>query len=274
MTHLWRETEDNSLFPSPIQIASAAYGEEQVLKYFEAMGALISRAISDDRLTDLPLSAVFWELCTDEPMTFNHISKLDSIVGSSILELREYNDRRKQIKNNQEIDEQIRERQLEACKLKNGASVDDLCLFFVIPGTDIELKSEGKDVQVSEDNLDEYLNLLLEIMLHSSVQKQVEAFKKGFNKNMTFLKILKPEEVELVVCGNNDDDKEWTVQNLKENITPAHGFHENSQTYLDLIEYMVSLTSAKRRDFLTFATGSPRLPLGGKFLKSLIRYRI
>lgn len=139
-------------------------------------------------------------------------------------------------------------------------------LFFVIPGTEIELKPQGKDIQVNEDNLNEYLELILEVMLHKSVEQQISAFKTGFNKiaNIHYLQVLKSNEVELMVCGNNDDEKEWTVQNLKENIIPAHGYNETSNTYLNMIEYMAKLNKNQRRQFLTFVTGSPRLPLGGK----------
>lgn len=38
MTDIWRETQDNSLFPLPFEISSAKYGEENVVKFFEAMG--------------------------------------------------------------------------------------------------------------------------------------------------------------------------------------------------------------------------------------------
>ena len=149
--------------------------------------------------------------------------------------------------------------------MKNGSKAQDLYLFFVIPGTNVELKPNGKDIQLDDDNLDEYLDLLLEAMLITSIQKQLTAFKKGFSKiaKIEYLKIFNSNEIELIICGNNDDEKEWTVKNLKENLMPAHGYYENSSTYLNIINYMVNLDKEKRRKFLTFATGSPRLPLGG-----------
>lgn len=266
LKYLWKDTSDNSLFPSPIEISSEAYGIEKVLKWFETMGMIVARAIADDRLTDLPFSQVFWELWWGTPVSFRHLKALDSIFGDSINELREYSARKERIKNNKNIDDQIKERQLEGCCLRNGAKVEDLFLFFVIPGTEVELKPKGKDIQVNEDNLPEYLNLILDVMLNKSVEKQISAFKKGFNKiaNISYLQVLKSDEVELIVWGNNDDDKEWTSQNLKENIIPAHGYNETSNTYLNIIEYMIKLNKNQRRQFLTFVTGSPRLPLGGK----------
>jgi E3 ubiquitin-protein ligase TRIP12 len=138
----------------------------------------------------------------------------------------------------------------------------------VIPGTNCELKPKGKDTQVTEDNLYEYIQLLLESMLSKSIEEQVKAFKKGFNRilKIDYLKMFKAYEIELIICGNNDDEKEWSLQNLKDNVIPAHGYHETSNTYLNLLTYMTNLTPEKRRIFLTFVTGSPRLPLGGKFI--------
>ena len=264
LKNFWRETEDNSLFPLPYALSIESHGEENVLKYFETLGALISRAISDDRLTDLPFSSVFWDACIGKPMTFKHISKLDSVVGKSINELREYSLRRKKIIDNPDIEEEIKQRQLSNCRMKNDVSVEDLCLYFVIPGTDLDLKENGKDIIVTDDNLEEYLDLLLDQMLGKTIRKQVKAFRKGFGRSMEYLQILRSEEIELIVCGNNDDDKEWTIPNLKEHIIPAHGYHETSSLYLNLLDYMASLNHKMRRQFLTFVTGSPRLPLGGK----------
>ena len=263
LKELWRETEDNSLFPAPLSISSAAYGEEDVLKYFETLGAIVSRAISDDRLTDLPFSSLFWDICIGRPITFSQIKQLDSTFGKSVNELREYSLKRQKILNNSDLEEHIKERQLENCKFKNDVSVEDLCLYFTIPGTDIDIKKNGKDIQVTDDNLQEYLDLLLNEMLNKTISKQVKAFKKGFGRSMKYLQILKSEELEFIICGNNDDEKEWTIQNLKEHIIPAHGFHSTSQTYLDLLNYMSNLSPKMRRQFLTFSTGSPRLPLGG-----------
>lgn len=149
----------------------------------------------------MPFSSVFWELCTGEPLSYKHIQQLDSTYGSSLNELREYSAKRRRIQNDTSLDQHIRERQLEAICLKNNAKIEDLCLFFVIPGTEVELKPSGKDIQVTDSNLEEYLELLLKGMLDDSIRPQVTAFKKGFNKiaSIEYLKLLKSSEIELIV---------------------------------------------------------------------------
>jgi len=41
----------------------------------------------------------------------------------------------------------------------DGVPIEDLGLDFVLPGTDYELKKNGKDIPVTIDNLDEYLQV-------------------------------------------------------------------------------------------------------------------
>ena len=69
--------------------------------------------------------------------------------------------------------------------MENGASVEDLHLFFTLPGTEIELKEGGKDVLLTIDNLDEYLGLLLDCF-GNTIKQQIKAFRKGFE---TFISI-------------------------------------------------------------------------------------
>jgi E3 ubiquitin-protein ligase TRIP12 len=52
---------------------------------------------------------------------------------------------------------------------------------------------------------------------------------------------------------------------LNEAIKADHGFNVESKAIRDLIEIMTTYDKAGRRDFLQFITGSPKLPIGGKF---------
>jgi hypothetical protein len=54
--------------------------------------------------------------------------------------------------------EDARQQALDSLSL-DGVSIEDLDLFFVLPGTTIELKKGGKDTQVTLHNLHEYLQV-------------------------------------------------------------------------------------------------------------------
>jgi E3 ubiquitin-protein ligase TRIP12 len=47
-----------------------------------------------------------------------------------------------------------------------------------------------------------------------------------------------------------------------------HGFNMDSKTVRNLLQAMSEFSTTERREFLQFVTGSPKLPIGGKFLCS------
>ncbi len=51
-----------------------------------------------------------------------------------------------------------------------------------------------------------------------------------------------------------------------DSIKADHGFNMDSKSVKNLLQTMSELTLAERRDFLQFTTGSPKLPIGGKFV--------
>jgi hypothetical protein len=55
--------QDNSLFPAPINMQKAKDEElKRVYEIFRMIGIMVAKSISDDRLIDLPLSSLFWDL--------------------------------------------------------------------------------------------------------------------------------------------------------------------------------------------------------------------
>ena len=51
------------MFPAPINIVKMSSEEVQkVYEVFRLAGMIIAKSISDDRLIDMPLSPVFWDL--------------------------------------------------------------------------------------------------------------------------------------------------------------------------------------------------------------------
>lgn len=50
-----------------------------------------------------------------------------------------------------------------------------------------------------------------------------------------------------------------------DSIKADHGFNMDSKSVRNLLQAMSEFVSQERRDFLQFVTGSPKLPIGGKF---------
>jgi hypothetical protein len=54
---------DNSLFPSPISVQNTSNESVQkVYEIFRLAGTMMAKSLTDDRLIDLPLSSLFWDL--------------------------------------------------------------------------------------------------------------------------------------------------------------------------------------------------------------------
>ena len=51
---------------------------EECIKLFNLLGYIIGRAIYDDRLIDIPLSKVFWNLLLERPALFKDMKIIDS----------------------------------------------------------------------------------------------------------------------------------------------------------------------------------------------------
>ena len=61
---IWRnDMTDNCLFPTPINMVKISNEElQKVYEIFRLAGMMIAKSISDDRLIDLPMSTLFWDL--------------------------------------------------------------------------------------------------------------------------------------------------------------------------------------------------------------------
>ena len=154
---------------------------------------------------------------------------------------------------------------------QKGAKIEDYDLYFYDPADEeVELVKDGKTTQVTLNNLQEYIDLVLDSTFNESVRLQIAAFKKGFNQVMPVetLRIFQhSNELETLICGEatiSAYESEWTNSaRLSELIVTAHGYHQKSRAFKDFVRYLNELAPKDRSHFLSFITGSPRLPVGG-----------
>eukprot|EP00005_Dracoamoeba_jomungandri_P008758 CAMPEP_0174273194 /NCGR_PEP_ID=MMETSP0439-20130205/53765_1 /TAXON_ID=0 /ORGANISM="Stereomyxa ramosa, Strain Chinc5" /LENGTH=228 /DNA_ID=CAMNT_0015364199 /DNA_START=99 /DNA_END=783 /DNA_ORIENTATION=- len=151
-------------------------------------------------------------------------------------------------------------------KDEDDCKIEDLCLDFTFPGhPDWELKESGSHINVTQENLLEYLNLVVYNFVEYGVQVQLSSFKEGFEEVFP-LKNLKPlyaDELKSIICGVHDDDQYWTTQALTDSVLCEHGYNSNSTAVRFLVNVLTNLTRQERNSFLLFITGCPRLPIGG-----------
>jgi hypothetical protein len=263
------------LFPAPVSLllkgrtSSKQQGHVNKLKSkFKFLGKFMAKAIMDFRLLDLQLSSTFYKLVVDPASVCEQdLAWVDASLYSSIESLRDYQ----------------RKRRLYLLELTSGGStsetekrlvdleraVADLDLDFTLPGyAQIELKKNGKDTLVSMENLDEYVDLIVEWSLVKGVEQQLEGFREGFESilPLSCLKLFYSEELDKLVCGTGY--AKWDVKTLVECTRCDHGYTHDSKAVQNLFEIMCAFDADEQRLFLQFITGSPRLPIGG--LRSLV----
>ena len=251
--NIWYKTEDYSLFPIPL-INNDKYSDK--IKYlFNVIGYVIARALYDDRLIDIPLNSLFWDLVLERPITLQSIEKIDKNISKFLIKI--YN-----LKRNSKSGEKI---------LIDNQPIELLDIYFNCPWNEsIELKQNGENIILNDKNIDEYINLVFNNLLIEGQKDIIKSFKDGFNKvfDINLLKSFSSEEIEYYICGcenseNNNNDDIWSYENLTSNIIPMHGYNKNSLIYKGLIEILQKMSKTERKMFLLFVTGSPRLPIGG-----------
>jgi E3 ubiquitin-protein ligase TRIP12 len=254
---IWRDTgEVNGLFPAPIQGQDAG----RVALMFTFIGKMVAKALFDDRLLNLPLNKAFWKLVLNKPMSLLDLENIDCNIGRCILELNQAAKQKAQIIEEHQ-DRDIREKHIKRIDLK-GIRLEDLHLNFTLPGYEqIELKENGKNLWVTIENVEEYIQQVAEKTIIQSCQ--ASAFRKGFEKLIPLdsLSVFELDELENLVCGKGTES--WEYETLKNLIVPAHGYSRNSPVFNNLLKVMSVFNAEERKMFLQFVTGCPRLPLGG-----------
>lgn len=74
-------------------------------------------------------------------------------------------------------------------------------------------------------------------------------------------------QLEQLFCGSLTEV--WDVKMLMECCRPDHGYTHDSKAVKYLFEILSSYLGEDQRRFLQFVTGSPRLPVGGKFVHTM-----
>ncbi|KAJ1277415.1 hypothetical protein BS78_04G002400 [Paspalum vaginatum] len=230
----------------------------KVLEYFRLIGQVMAKVLQDGRLLDLPLSTAFYKLILGQELDLFDIVTFDSEFGRTLQELRVLVERKKF------LDSTSDKNQLEVADLRfRGASIEDLCLDYTLPGyPDYVLKEGEGSTIVDIYNLEEYITLVVDATVKSGIKRQVEAFRSGFNQvfDISSLHIFSPQELDYLICGRQEI---WESESLVDNIKFDHGYTAKSPAIINLLEIMSEFTPEQQHAFCQFVTGAPRLPPGG-----------
>ncbi|KAI8342036.1 E3 ubiquitin-protein ligase RSP5 [Chlamydoabsidia padenii] len=124
----------------------------------------------------------------------------------------------------------------------------------------VDLKPGGRDIEVTEENKKEYVNLITEWRISKRVDEQFQAFKEGFNQLIPqeLVNVFDERELELLVGGIAEID----VDDWKKH-TDYRGYTEQDDVIQWFWTCVRSWDSEKKSRLLQFTTGTSRIPVNG-----------
>ncbi|KAL3471529.1 hypothetical protein BJX99DRAFT_250384 [Aspergillus californicus] len=272
---MWRENDcgdagqyafgKGGMFPAPMseEHLSSDLGKKH-LQLFKTLGKFVARSMLDSRIIDISFNPAFFRIAdTSSTVTpsLGTVKAVDQDLAKSLLLLKRFANAKKAIEA-KSVSEAQKAQALMAVKV-DEVHVEDLGLDFTLPGyPTIDLIKNGSDIPVTINNVDLYVDRVVDMTLGSGVQAQVEAFRNGFSQVFAYsaLQTFTPSEL-VMLFGRADED--WTIETLMDSIKADHGFNMDSHSVRNLLQTMSELSTQQRRDFLQFVTGSPKLPIGG-----------
>lgn len=207
------------------------------LQYFRFVGRFIALALFHGKLIDNGFTLPFYKRLLNKPLPLKDIQTVDEEYYNSLKFIQE-----------------------------NSVDKADLELYFVADyehfGQHIscELKPGGKDIKVTDENKQEYLDLMVNWRFTRGTEEQMQAFMEGFSDvfPLHWLRYFDERELEMVLCGiQKIDVDDW------QNNTNYKEYTATSKQIIWFWKFVKTLTPEKRVRLLQFVTGTCRLPVGG-----------
>ncbi|KAF1775863.1 HECT domain [Phytophthora cactorum] len=242
--------EDMSYWIDPL----SGEKNENHLKLFRLAGILIGKALFEGLVLDVHLALPLLKHVLGIPISFSDLEFLDEELHRN-------------------------------CKwLRGNNHVEALCLTFSVMlenGTEVDLKENGRNIDVTDDNKEEYLRLILEHRMLDSIADQLQEFLMGIYDVVpkALLSVFDYQELELILCGiPTIDTADWRANTHVRYIKPEENkkgkiTEEEQNGVLEWFWIVVEgLEPEERAKLLQFVTGTSRVPVEGfRGLMSSIR---
>ena len=124
----------------------------------------------------------------------------------------------------------------------------------------VDLKPEGKDIEVTDENKKEYIELFSQWKIVDRVQEQFKAFMDGFNELIPedLVTVFDERELELLIGGIAEID----IEDWKKH-TDYRGYQESDETIQWFWKTVSEWDNEQRARLLQFTTGTSRIPVNG-----------
>ncbi|KAJ0124674.1 hypothetical protein J7T55_006014 [Diaporthe amygdali] len=214
---------------------SSHYNEEH-LAFFKFIGRIIGKAVYEGRLLDCYFSRAVYKRILGKPVSVKDMESFDPDYYKSLVWM---------------LENDITGTVIETFSVEEdefGASKV------------VDLIENGRNIEVTNENKHEYVRLIVEHKLLSSVKIQMEHFLQGFHGVIPadLIAIFNEQELELLISGLPDID----VDDWKSN-TEYHNYTAASQQIQWFWRAVRSFDKEEQAKLLQFVTGTSKVPLNG-----------
>lgn len=209
---------------------------EEHLSYFKFIGRVAAMAIYHGKLLDAFFIRPFYKMMLKKPIQLKDMEGVDMEYYNSLRWIME-NDPK---------------------ELDLYFSVDE---DFFGQMQQHELKQGGSDIPVTNENKQEYMDLVIQWRFVSRVQPQMTSFLDGFDEvlPLNLIKVFDENELELLMCGIGEID----VRDWKRHTVYKSGYHANHIVIQWFWRVVLSFSNEMRSRLLQFVTGTSRVPMNG-----------
>ncbi|OUM64693.1 hypothetical protein PIROE2DRAFT_42279 [Piromyces sp. E2] len=212
--------------------------QSNYLEYYKFVGRILGLTILHKQSLPISFSLLFYKKLLDIPLKLSDIKFVDEELYKNLNWLKE----------------------------NNGS--ENLFLSFELEETDcfgkhniINLKPNGKNINVNDSNKDEYIELVMRKKLSSGdEEEQMMAVKEGFYEIIPkeIQNIMNEVDLSLLISGISEID----IQDWKNN-TNYIGYNEDDITIVNFWRCVNDFSDEKRKQLLLFVTGNSKLPVTG-----------
>mmetsp|Transcript_9487 Transcript_9487/g.30302 ORF Transcript_9487/g.30302 Transcript_9487/m.30302 type:complete len:772 (+) Transcript_9487:444-2759(+) len=220
---------------------SSGIANDEHLRYFHFTGRLLGKALFDRQIVAGHLVRPLYKHILGWPLTIEDLEQLDNDTYANL------------------------------CKLKDLDDVEVCCLDFTVTedhwGTaqTIDLKPNGANIPVTNDNVDEYIQLQMRYRLLDRVKDQVKALLVGFYDVVpeALLSVFDFQELELLLCGLPEIDMEdWKNNTDYSGDYEAKGAkHKVTRWFWEVVHD--DFDEEHKARLLQFVTGTSGVPAQG-----------
>ncbi|XP_068974576.1 E3 ubiquitin-protein ligase Nedd-4 isoform X4 [Bombus flavifrons] len=209
---------------------------EEHLNYFKFIGRIAGMAVYHGKLLDAFFIRPFYKMMLGKSIDLKDMESVDSEYYNSLLWIKEN----------------------DPSELELTFCVDEESFGHT---SQRELKPDGANIPLTDENKDEYIALVIQWRFVSRVQEQMNAFLEGFNALIppTLVKIFDENELELLMCGIQHID----VRDWKQNTLYKGDYHANHIVVQWFWRVVLSFSNEMRSRLLQFVTGTSRVPMNG-----------